>query len=483
MILRRPSAGEISSDNGRKTPLAGESLESVPWYKRIPLRLHLALLTALMVAIAVGMVVLVTYLAVSSALTANLDQQLERQASVLLERADESLTPSELEDEIATFKSYNPLTRVSISPPGWAFSSGDPIPIGGDFIDAGDRSAQTIRTVGQERVIAVRDDLGFTVVVGQDMFELRQLTSSLGSMLMAFMALGIAVSAVAGVVVATAGLNPLWRLQRAVDYVTRTDDLRPIPVIGNDELAQLTNSFNAMLATLGESRQRQAQLVGDAGHELKTPLTSMRTNIELLMMVYRPGAPNTISEQDRKELEHDVLAQMEELSRLIGDLVDLAREDVPETVSEEVSLDAIVGSALVRVRRRRPSVEFDVQTIPWLIKGDEFALGRAAVNLLDNAAKWSPEGGCVRIRMLQLSDSWVELSIADSGPGIPVEDREQVFERFHRAAEARSMPGSGLGLAIVKQVVLRHSGSIKVGESADGGAEMIVQLPGYPDEP
>ena len=151
---------------------------------------------------------------------------------------------------------------------------------------------------------------------------------------------GVLVSILLGFFIANAGLRPLVRLQNAVDEIARTDDLRGIPVVGNDELARLTVSFNAMLKALRESRQRQSQFVADAGHELKTPLTSMRTNIELLMMSTRPDMP-AISEQDRKDLERDVLAQMTEMSTLIGDLVDLAREESRE-VSEQIQLEHVL---------------------------------------------------------------------------------------------------------------------------------------------
>ncbi|NLP39249.1 MAG: HAMP domain-containing histidine kinase, partial [Corynebacterium pollutisoli] len=215
-------------------------------------------------------------------------------------------------------------------------------------------------------------------------------------------------------------------------------------------------------------------------HELKTPLTSMRTNIELLMMLNQPGAADRISAADRQDLERDVMAQMTELSTLIGDLVDLAREDAAETTMESVDLDEVIVSSLERVRRRRPDLDFDADLAPWTLTGDQFSLGRATLNLLDNAAKWSPPGATVQVRMTPLADDRIQLTVADSGPGIPEEERERVFERFYRAAESRSQPGSGLGLAIAKQTVTRHGGTIRIAEAAGGGALVIVELPGQP---
>ena len=245
-------------------------------------------------------------------------------------------------------------------------------------------------------------------------------------------------------------------------------------------MAQLTTSFNQMLEALQESRSQQSQFVADAGHELKTPLTSMRTNIELLMMLNRAGGGFGMSDEDRKDLEDDVMSQMNELSTLIGDLVDLAREDGNEREPEPVDLCEVMMASLERARRRRPDVEFLVRFIPWELDGDPFALGRATLNLMDNAAKWSPATGTVRVSMEQLSSHEVRLRFDDSGPGIAPEEREKVFERFYRSAEARSMPGSGLGLAIVKSVIERHDGTIKIRESNDGGTRMEVILPGKP---
>src|ERR1700759_3285469 len=134
-----------------------------------------------------------------------------------------------------------------------------------------------------------------------------------------------------------AGLRPVGRLTEAAERVARTDDLRPIPVFGSDELARLTEAFNLMLRALAESRERQTRLVADAGHELRTPLTSLRTNVELLMASTQPGAPPR-PDQELPDLRADVIGQIEELPTLVGDLVDLTRDAAGETVHEPVDL-------------------------------------------------------------------------------------------------------------------------------------------------
>jgi two-component system sensor histidine kinase MprB len=297
---------------------------------------------------------------------------------------------------------------------------------------------------------------------------------------------GVAVAAVAGGVVTRAGLRPVARLTEAAERVARTDDLRPIPVFGSDELARLTEAFNLMLRALAESRERQARLVTDAGHELRTPLTSLRTNVELLMASMEPGAPR-LPEQEMVELRADVLAQIEELSTLVGDLVDLTRDDAGQVVHEPVDMSEVIDRSLERVRRRRNDIQFDVDVLPWQVYGDAAGLSRAVLNLMDNAAKWSPPGGRVGVTMRQLDASHAELVVSDRGPGIPPHERGLVFERFYRSTTARAMPGSGLGLAIVKKVVVNHGGLLRIEDTVPGGqppgTSIYVLLPGRPVPP
>nr|WP_305083688.1 HAMP domain-containing sensor histidine kinase [Corynebacterium sp. CCUG 71335] len=296
---------------------------------------------------------------------------------------------------------------------------------------------------------------------------------------MGIVGLGTLLAALSGSLIARSTLRPLERLRRSVDRVRDSNELEPIEVEGDDEYSRLAESLNEMMASLNDSRVRQSQLVADAGHELRTPLTSMRTNIELLTMLHRSGQRTMMAEQELNDLEDDVTAQMEEMSTLIGDLVDLAREDVPQKEFEPERLDGVLTDAVERVKRRRPDVEFRFRADPWVMDADSNALSRAPVNLLDNAAKWSPPGGVVRVSLRAAKRSAV-LIIDDSGPGIPVEERSKVFERFYRAPESRAMPGSGLGLAITQQVLHRHGATIAVEESDDGGTRIRVVFPGRP---
>lgn len=308
-------------------------------------------------------------------------------------------------------------------------------------------------------------------------------SGSWGAAALVIVGVGGLLAWLSGAMISAVGLRPVRRLHRAIDDANEKEQLSELPVEGDDEFAEIATSVNSMISTLEESKTRQAQLVADASHELKTPLTSMRTNIELLMMLYNSGQQDQISAQDRADLERDVLAQMEEMSILIGDLVNLARDEAQQGVEpEDFRLDEVLEEAVDRVRRRRPDVTFLFQADPWIIHGDRFAMGRAPLNLIDNAAKWSPDGGTVRVSLKAATRNAV-LIVDDSGPGIAPEERSKVFERFYRAPESRSMPGSGLGLAIVKQVFDRHGATVVAEESDDGGARFRVVFPGrLPDD-
>ena len=446
---------------------------------RLSLRWRLTLLTALIVAASVGLMTLAAFVTVQATLYREVDDNLKTQATQLLNSPYASEFAIEPIVTADSLKILNPNLDAMFFARDNVTGRGGTINIGGPELAVirGNRM-ESLRTdeFSNKRIYAIHDPSGATLVLAHSLDSTNAVLRSLGGVLFVISAIGVFFAAAAGITVATAGLRQVARLRRAADRITETDELRPIPVHGQDELARFTRSFNEMLAALQASRTKQAELVADAGHELKTPLTSLRTNVELLMMASRSGA--VISAKDREELEADVIAQIEELSALVGDLVDLAREDGPQQVIEEVDVVDVIETSLERVERRRPDVTFILKLNDWFLYGDPAALGRAVLNLMDNAAKWSPEDGTVRIDLRPVGEDLVELTVADSGPGIPEDEPAKVFDRFYRAIQSRSMPGSGLGLAIVKQVIARHGGTIAVEESDDGGALMRVRLPG-----
>lgn len=329
------------------------------------------------------------------------------------------------------------------------------------------------------RVVAVPAGPDTALVVARGLGSTQATLSRLGLVFTLVGGAGVLLAAAAGTAVAQAGLRPVQHLTEATERIARTGELQPIAVSGDDELARLTGSFNSMLSALAESQERQRRLVADAGHELRTPLTSLRTNLELLAASDRPDAPS-LSEQDRKEISDDVRAQVEELSKLVGDIVELAREDAPQAVHEPVELLEVVERALARVARRAPSVHFEVNLVPWSLLGDANALERAVLNLLDNAVKWSPAAATVTVGLAPTGRGTATVEVADTGPGIAETDLPYIFERFYRSPDARTLPGSGLGLAIVAQVAARHGGTVRASRGPAGGALMTLELPGRP---
>lgn len=431
------------------------------------------------VAVAVGATAVMSYIAVFEAMDEHEQSALNSRTVALMRQVEDDTADDEaLLQIVDKFRADNPGYRAAVSLSEGDFFVGDPVPV--DRMARSGQEADWSRiNYGDEMVSVLRDADGTTVAVAHNRADFAHLKSRLKATLAGIVGLGALLAALTGSIIARATVRPVGRLRRAMDKVSAEGSLEPIDVVGSDEYAKLTNSLNAMMASLNESRVRQAKLVADAGHELRTPLTSMRTNIELLIMLHRSGQMAQMPQEELDELEDDVNAQMQELSTLIGDLVDLAREDDVDREFEPVRLDDLLKESVTRVQRRRPDVNFRFRADPWILDADRAALSRAPVNLLDNAAKWSPPGGVVRVSLRAAQHSAV-LIIDDSGPGIPVEERENVFERFYRAPESRSMPGSGLGLAIAGQVLERHGASIAIEDSDDGGARIRVVFPGQP---
>jgi two-component system, OmpR family, sensor histidine kinase MprB len=450
----------------------------------LSLRWRVMLLAMSMVAMVVVLMAVAVYAVVSAALYTDIDRQLQTRAQLLIASGSLAADPGKAIEGTA----YSDVNAMLVNPGRSIYTAnqqGQSLPIGQPerAVIRGDLFMSR-RTVVDQRVLAIHLPNGSSLLISKSLQPTNEVMDNLKWVLLAVGGIGVVIAAVAGGMVARTGLRPVGRLTEAAERVARTDDLRPIPVFGSDELARLTEAFNAMLRGLAESRERQARLVADAGHELKTPLTSLRTNVELLMASSSPGAP-AVPEQELAELRADVIGQIEELSTLVGDLVDLTREDNAHPAAvESVDMSEVIDRSLERVRRRRNDIQFDIEAAGWLVRGDPAGLSRAVLNLLDNAAKWSPPGGTVGLRLRQVDPAHAELVVSDQGPGIPPEERDLVFERFYRSTSARAMPGSGLGLAIVRQVVVKHGGMIRIGETVPGGqppgTSFFVLLPGRP---
>ncbi len=458
------------------------------WLRQVSFRSRISILVGAAVGIAVALAALVSYVAVG--------RQLERQATTNLDNAIPSATglvhvgfasPTISLQQVFDFQnqtgdSVQVITKTHVySLQSGQFSNSRFFPMStgaAQVLRNGPDGTAVIETLtatngAPYRVASVPTAVsGVVVQIGYKLTAVDNTLAFLRLMLILVAIGGVAVATGLGWAVGRASMRPVEDLTLAAEHVAATQDLSAtIDDDGNDELARLARSFNAMLAALALSRRQQTQLVSDAGHELRTPLTSLRTNIEVLMRT------KDLPSDDREELLTDVDAQLKELTTLVGDLVDMAREDERTGAEPEpVPFNQIVERAVERAHRRAQSLHFDVSLQPGEVRAQPALLERAVMNVLDNAANWSPPGGHVGVT-LEANSAW-HLTITDQGPGIAPEDLPHIFERFYRAESARSMPGSGLGLAIVRNVVTAHGGSIDVTSASSGGGTRVdIVLP------
>ena len=279
-------------------------------------------------------------------------------------------------------------------------------------------------------------------------------------------AAGVALGAALAAVVARTALAPIDRFTRRTEEIAGDPDpSHRIDVTTKDELGRLARSFNTTLDSLERSVEAQRQLVADASHELRTPIASLRANIQTLEHAERLPAA------ELRSLRADIVAELDELTALVADIVELARGAKPGGAEDEVRLDEIVESVAHRARGRANGIAIDVSTEPTVVRGAPDRIQRAVSNLVDNALKWSPGDGRVEIDL-----AGGRLSVRDHGPGFQEADLPHVFDRFYRADNARSLPGSGLGLAIVRQAAEANGGEVEARNAPDGGAVVRVSF-------
>ena len=280
-------------------------------------------------------------------------------------------------------------------------------------------------------------------------------------------AAGVALGAGLGALVARTALAPVARFTRRTEELAADPDpSQRMEVSGSDELARLAGSFNTTLDALERSVEAQRHLVADASHELRTPIASLRANIQTLEHADRLPA------HESRALRADIVGELDELTALVADIVELARGAKRGEMADDVRLDEIVAAVVERAQARaREHVSFEVSSEPTLIRGEPERIHRAVSNLVDNAVKWSRPGG-----RIELGLAGGELTVRDHGPGFAERDLPHVFERFYRAEDARALPGSGLGLAIVRQAAEAHGGSVEAANAPGGGALLRVSF-------
>ena len=317
------------------------------------------------------------------------------------------------------------------------------------------------------RIAVTSSEPGVALEVGR---SLEEVDENLRQLLVALVVISIAavsLAALIGRLVAAAAAAPVHRVASAAEAVARTGDLsHHLEVPSGDDLGRLAGSFNTMLDALRESLARQRRLVADASHELRTPLATVRTNVEVL------ARADELDPGERQALVGDTVAQIGELTRLVNDLVELARGDGEDEPFVAIDLHELTRRAVDAVGRNHPPVSFRLDGTPTWVRGAPGRVQRAVANLLDNAAKWSPRGGTVEVTVEHAT-----VTVRDHGPGVDADDLPRIFDRFYRSPAARTLPGSGLGLAIVRQVAESHGATVTAAAAPGGGARFALQFP------
>ena len=478
--------------------------------RRLGVRARVALVSAVALSIAIAASSSVGYLVVRHDLIARVDGTLRRRARVLERlRADKGLgaltveagrprhAPSSPSSFAQVFTArgtvlgtVRPGTRLLLTRQARQVAAG----AAPRYFTSASLGTGPVRML----VVPLGGGLGLEVVASDTALvaELGRLTVVLA----VTAAAGVVLALGLGAAVAGVALRPVRQLTLSAERLAATRDLATeIQVGGSDELGRLGRSINSLLSALHRSQQAQHQLVADASHELRTPITSLRTNVEVLLRA------SSLDEDDRRQLVEDISSELRSLSRLVDDLIDLARDEArtwaPGSL-RPVALDELVRDVVERQARLHRRVRFSFDLAPVHVVGVAEDLERAVGNLLDNAAKWSPDGRAVEVRLRHEEDrepaepprrrrparalrvsaeplgrARAVLTVQDEGPGVAEGDLPHVFERFYRGAGARSVPGSGLGLAIVQRVAEAHLGGVGLASTAGGGTRATLWLP------
>ena len=452
----------------------------------MPIRRRLAIAAAVAVAIAIATASLAAYLAVRSQLRDEVDSALRERAEgiQLIAKAAGSLRPPQSRQDLpeppqarfggaAGFVQFlNSNGRVNAQAP--MGSERLPVTRQAAAVARGEAESGEVfedETVDGDhlRVLTAPLEDGGAVQVARPLDEVDSVLQRLILILATITVGGIGLAAVLGTLVSRASLAPVRTFTDETESILEGPDLsRRLPDGGEDELGRLARSYNATLDALQGSADAQRQMVSDASHELRTPLASLKTNLEILLRGER-----RLGERDREDLERELVEQIDELTLLVDDVVELARRGEPEPMLlDGIELAEIVAGEVERARRHAPSLTFDVELEPCAIRGVPERLARAVHNLLDNAAKWSPDGSTVAVAL-----AGGVLTVRDHGPGVSAEDLPFVFDRFYRARGARSQRGSGLGLAIVRQTAETHGAEVEAANAPGGGAVLTLRFP------
>ncbi|HEY0283902.1 MAG TPA: ATP-binding protein [Vicinamibacterales bacterium] len=338
--------------------------------------------------------------------------------------------------------------------------------------------------IATQRVLIPASKTGYVILAGQSLEPIEDELESLRDILLYVVPIAVVVAGLGGWAIARQSLAPVAAMSAQARSITASALGARLPVVNpTDELGGLAQTFNDLLQRLEESFATQRQFMADASHELRTPIATSRTAVGVTLK--RPHR----DEAEYREALRIVEDQTTRLTRIVDDMLTLARADAGEyplrVISfylDELVQDAARGARVLARSSARVEVSAPVET-PF--SGDEDLLRRMLLNLIDNALQHVPPDGEIKIA-LERSDSAVRITVADNGPGIPIEAQAHIFERFYRADRARSRrdasegTGAGLGLAIAKWIAEAHQGRLELVRSSAQGTTFQAVFPAPP---
>ena len=440
------------------------------------LRTTVALIVAATVALSVLGLAVGVWLLTRSALMASVDASLEArlQAGVYLENAEDFPSvvrppikgqPTVVADTVLSdgdvFEADREFFNLPASPDDVAIAEAPP---GTQFF-----STRVAPNGVQVRVLTASLGDGIAARAMRSLEETNSILVGLASILAVVGLVAVGVGAGIGVLAVRRSTIPLEEVAGAMRSLSR-GERRAAPVAkagAPREVVDVVEATATLQEALDRSQAQQERLVQDAGHELRTPLASLRANVQF--------AARTAQDPTTQESLRAANAELDELGRMVEELLALAARDEPVREEIDIDLRAAVTAAAERLTRRtqRP-VTLEMPPSHVVVRADPADLAEIAGNLLDNAAKFASDPIIARV---EAAGSDAVLEVRDSGPGIPVDQRAAVLDRFYRTPQARGVPGSGLGLAIVSDAVGRLGGTVELDDAAEGGLLVRVRLP------
>ncbi|MBM2810239.1 MAG: periplasmic sensor signal transduction histidine kinase [Chloroflexi bacterium] len=458
----------------------------------MPLRLRLTVLNALVIASAICLLGAFTYLIEARSLAEELDESLRSQGRILVNiyQVRAGLSPRTRERILPQPNVFaGPSFHVQVIDPDGEIMDRSAelgarrLPVKEQtLLRAGDNEQvfETVRLEGQNvrlltvPLVAEEEFLGY-IQVARSLETIEDALEFLARSLLGVGAVLLVLTLAVSWALAVVSLSPIGRITQAAREVTRSGrlDRRLPPPRSRDEIGRLAETFNRMMDRLEGAFAAQRRFIADASHELRTPLTTVRGNLELLRR------QDAVSDPAMREALTDVIDEAQRMSRLVERLLALARADAGQQLSRTaVRIDEIVRTVHREVQPLAQQVAVRIDRIAAIqVMGDPDALKQLLLILVENGIKYTPAAGEVTIG-LALESRDVVLSVTDTGCGISPEDIPRLFERFFRAATARSSGGTGLGLAIAQWIVEEHGGAIHVTSQLGAGSTFAVRLPG-----